>query len=157
VTTVQNAVRKSLDDVRRIAIELRPEALDDLGLASALAVLAERFAEQLGLDISDRISPDLPPLPEETELVVYRVAQEALTNVARHSASSRADLTVEHADGRLTLTVRDYGLGLPRHVTGGSGVRGMRERAALIGATIEIGTRRSGPGCEVRLEVPVQA
>jgi len=157
VTTVRNAVRKSLDDVRRIAIELRPEALDDLGLASALAVLAERFSERLGVDISDRISPDLPALPDETELVVYRVAQEALTNVARHSASSRADLTVEHARGRLTLTVRDYGLGLPRHVTGGSGVRGMRERATLIGATIEIGNRHPGPGCEVRLEVPLRA
>jgi len=157
VIMVQNAVRKSLEDVRRIAIELRPEALDDLGLASALAVLAERFAEHLGLDISDRIAPDLPALPEETELVVYRVAQEALTNVARHSASSRADLTVEHAHGRLILTVRDYGLGLPRHVTNGTGMRGMRERATLIGASIEIGTRRSGPGCEVRLEVPLEA
>jgi two-component system sensor histidine kinase UhpB len=157
VATVQNAVRKSLDDVRRIAIELRPEALDDLGLASALTVLAERFSEQLGLEISDRIAPDLPALPEETELVVYRVAQEALTNVARHSASSRADLTLEHADGRLILTVRDYGLGLPQHVTGGTGMRGMRERATLIGATIEIGTPRRGPGCEVQLEVPLQA
>jgi two-component system sensor histidine kinase UhpB len=157
VIMVQHAVRKSLDDVRRIAIELRPEALDDLGLANALAVLAERFAEQLGLEISDRIAPDLPPLPEETELVVYRVAQEALTNVARHSASSRADLTLEHTDSRLTLTVRDYGLGLPRHVTAGTGMRGMRERATLIGAALEVGTRRSGPGCEVRLEVPLEA
>jgi two-component system sensor histidine kinase UhpB len=157
VTMVQQAVRKSLDDVRRIAIELRPEALDDLGLASALAVLAERFSEQLGLEISDRIAPDLPPLPEETELVVYRVAQEALTNVARHSASSRVDLTLERADGHLTLTVRDYGLGLPGNFSDGTGMRGMRERATLIGATLEIDNRRSGPGCEVRLEVPVEA
>jgi two-component system sensor histidine kinase UhpB len=156
VSTVQHAVRKSLDDVRRIAIELRPEALDDLGLASALTVLAERFSEQLGLEISDRIAPDLPALPEETELVVYRVAQEALTNVARHSASSRADLTLEHADGQLILTVRDYGLGLPQNVAYGTGMRGMRERATLIGATIEIGTLRRGPGCEVRLEVPLE-
>jgi two-component system sensor histidine kinase UhpB len=156
VSTVQHAVRKSLDDVRRIAIELRPEALDDLGLASALTVLAERFSEQLGLEISDRIAPDLPALPEETELVVYRVAQEALTNVARHSASSRADLTLEHADGQLILTVRDYGLGLPQNVAYGTGMRGMRERATLIGATLEIGTLRRGPGCEVRLEVPLE-
>jgi two-component system, NarL family, sensor histidine kinase UhpB len=156
VSAVQDAVRKSLDDVRRIAIELRPEALDDLGLATALTVLTERFSEQLGLEISDRIAPDLPALPEETELVVYRVAQEALTNVARHSASSRVDLTLEHADGRLILTVRDYGLGLPQHVTAGTGMRGMRERATLIGATIEIGTRRRGSGCEVALEVPLE-
>jgi two-component system, NarL family, sensor histidine kinase UhpB len=66
------------------------------------------------------------------------------------------DLTLEHADGRLTLTVRDYGLGLPRDVIGGTGIRGMRERAALIGATLEIGMRRSGPGCEVHLEVPLE-
>jgi two-component system sensor histidine kinase UhpB len=156
VIVVQDAVRKSLDDVRRIAIELRPEALDDLGLATALTVLTERFSEQLGLEISDRIAPDLPALPEEAELVVYRVAQEALTNVARHSASSRVDLTLEHADGRLILTVRDYGLGLPQHVTDGTGMRGMRERATLIGATIEIGAHRGGPGCEVALEVPVE-
>jgi two-component system sensor histidine kinase UhpB len=157
VMMVQQAVRKSLDDVRRIAIELRPEALDDLGLASALAVLVERFAEQLGLEVSDRIAPDIPSLPEETELVVYRVAQEALTNVARHSASSRVDLTLEHDDGHLILVVRDYGLGLPSHEPAGTGVRGMRERAALIGANLEIGNRRSGPGCEVRLEVPLEA
>jgi two-component system, NarL family, sensor histidine kinase UhpB len=157
VSAVQSAVRKSLDDVRRIAIELRPEALDDLGLAAALAVLTERFCDQLGLEISDRIAPDLPALPEETELVVYRVAQEALTNVARHSASSRVDLTLEHEDGTLILTVRDYGLGLPQHVTDGAGMRGMRERATLIGATIDIGTRRSGSGCEVSLKVPLEA
>jgi two-component system sensor histidine kinase UhpB len=156
VNMVQHAVRKSLEDVRRIAIELRPEALADLGLTSALTLLAQRFTERLGLEISDRIAPDLPALPEETELVVYRVAQEALTNVARHSASSRVDVTLEHGDGRLTLTVRDYGLGLPRHVTDGTGIRGMRERAALIGASLEIGTRRSGSGCEVRLEVPLE-
>jgi two-component system sensor histidine kinase UhpB len=156
VMMVQQAVRKSLDDVRRIAIELRPEALDDLGLTSALAVLVERFSEQLGLEVSDRIAPELPSLPEETELVVYRVAQEALTNVARHSASSRVDLTLEHDVSRLILIVRDYGLGLPSHEPAGTGVRGMRERAALIGANLEIGNRRSGPGCEVRLEVPLK-
>src|SRR5207248_9821344 len=73
VLMVENAVRKSLEDVRRIAIELRPEALDDLGLASALAVLAQRFSEQLDLETSLRIAPDLPSLPAESELVVYRV------------------------------------------------------------------------------------
>jgi two-component system sensor histidine kinase UhpB len=66
------------------------------------------------------------------------------------------DLTLEHADGRLILTVRDYGLGLPPHVTDGTGMRGMRERATLIGGTIEIGMRRGGPGCEVVLEVPLE-
>jgi two-component system sensor histidine kinase UhpB len=155
VLAVQDAVRDTLEDVRRIAIELRPEALDDLGLASALAVLADRFSEQLGLEVSERITPELPALPPDIELVVYRVAQEALTNVARHSASSRAELTLECDRDRLLLTVRDHGLGLPPGNTPGTGMRGMRERATLIGASLEIRNRPCQPGCEVRLEVPL--
>jgi two-component system sensor histidine kinase UhpB len=155
ILVVRDAVRNSLEDVRRIAIELRPEALDHLGLVGALAVLAGRFSDQLGLEVSEHIAPDLPPLAAETELVVYRVAQEALTNVARHSASSRAELTLEHHRGRLILRVRDYGLGLPRRNAAGTGIRGMRERAALIGASLEVGNSLSGSGCEVRLEVPL--
>jgi two-component system sensor histidine kinase UhpB len=156
VMAVHDLVRDGLEDVRRIAIELRPEALDDLGLASALAVLGERFSEQLGLELSQRIVAELPPVPPDTELVVYRVAQEALTNVARHAGSTRADLTLGQDQGRLTLTVRDYGSGLPAHNIAGTGIRGMQERAALIGARLEIGNSRPGPGTEVRLLVPTE-
>jgi two-component system, NarL family, sensor histidine kinase UhpB len=157
VRAVQDAVRFSLEDVRRIAIELRPEALDDLGLTSALAVLAERLSQRFGLDVSERIAVEKPPLPVETELVVYRVAQEALTNVARHSGSSRAELTLEHDGGMLTLRVRDYGRGLGLRNVAGTGMRGMRERAALIGASLDIGNASPGPGCEVRLDAPLDA
>jgi two-component system sensor histidine kinase UhpB len=153
VVAIQDAVRDSLEDVRRIALELRPEALDDLGLASALAVLADRFSEQLGLEVSERIAPDLPALAPDVEVVVYRVAQEALTNAARHSASSRAELTLACERERLLLIVRDHGLGLPPGNTPGTGMRGMRERATLIGANLEIANRPCQPGCEVRLEV----
>ena len=155
VRAVQDAVRNSLEEVRRIALELRPEALDDLGLANSLAVLAERFSHQLGLEVALRISPELPALPAETELVAYRVAQEALTNIARHSASPRASLKLDHDPGQLVLTVRDYGLGLPRHNIAGAGIRGMRERAALIGAHLELANSTPGPGCQIRLEVPL--
>src|SRR5207248_2512624 len=148
---VQDAVRASLEDVRRIAVELRPEALDDLGLPSALAVLADRFSGQLGLDVSENIAYDLPALAPEVELVAYRVAQDPLTNVARHSASSRAEHTLEREDDRLLLIVRDHGRGLPPRNTPGTGMRSMRERAALIGARLEIRNRPSGSGCEVRL------
>jgi two-component system sensor histidine kinase UhpB len=134
---------------------LRPEALDDLGLASALAVLADRFAEQLGLEVSERIAHDLPTLSPDAELVVYRVAQEALTNVARHSASSRVDLTLDRDGDRLLLIVRDHGLGLAPGNTPGTGMRGMRERATLIGASLTIRNVPSEAGCEVRLEVSV--
>jgi two-component system sensor histidine kinase UhpB len=152
---VQDAVRTSLEDVRRIAIELRPEALDDLGLASALAVLAHRVSEQLDLEVSGYVPPDLPPLSCDVELVVYRVAQEALTNVARHSAGSHAELRLKHDRRCLILTVSDNGRGLPRRHTPGTGMRGMRERAALVGATLDIRNRHPGSGCEVRLEVPL--
>jgi two-component system sensor histidine kinase UhpB len=155
VMEAQTSVRASLEDVRRIAVDLRPEALDDLGLESALSVLCDRFAKRTGIDVSCEVSESLPDLSADAELVIYRVAQEALTNVARHSASSRAELTLEHHRGRLILRVRDYGLGLPRRNAAGTGIRGMRERAALIGASLEVGNSLSGSGCEVRLEVPL--
>ena len=110
---------------------------------------------QLDLDVAGYIAPDLPPLPAEVELVVYRVAQEVLTNVARHSASSRAELTLGQSGSLLILRVGDYGLGLPAGGIPGTGMRGMQERAALIGASLTIGNRRAGSGCEVRLEVPL--
>lgn len=156
VLVAQDAVRGGLEDVRRIAIELRPEALDDLGLASALAVLCERFAERSGLTVSQRIDGRLPELAPEVELVIYRVAQEALTNVARHSGSNRAELSLEVDGRRLTLTVRDDGRGLEPGQPPGSGIRGMRERAALIGAPLTVAGNGAGQGCVVRLDVPLE-
>ena len=129
---------RSLEDIRRIAIELRPEALDDLGLQSALAVLCERFGERFGLQIRQQLGQALPELSHEAELVVYRVAQEALTNVARHSGADVADLTLTPESGVLTLTVTDDGDGLPDGYEPGTGMRGMRERATLIGANLMI-------------------
>jgi two-component system sensor histidine kinase UhpB len=155
VTEAQDSVRASLEDVRRIGIELRPEALDDLGLESALAVLCDRFAQRSGLEVAYRVADPLPELSANAELVIYRVAQEALTNVARHSGSDRAELTLQPDDGRLVLTVRDEGRGLERGETDGSGIRGMRERAGLIGAAIEV--RDARPGTEVRLGVPIES
>jgi two-component system sensor histidine kinase UhpB len=156
LTAVQDVARASLEDVRRIAIELRPEALDDLGLESALAVLAERLSERLGLDVTLTMPRDLPELGREGELVVYRVAQEALTNVARHSGVDRAELTVAQQPGQLSLIVRDRGRGLPAASAPGTGMRGMQERAALIGAELQIRDRPEEAGCEVRLAVPLQ-
>jgi two-component system, NarL family, sensor histidine kinase UhpB len=154
VGEAQESVRASLEDVRRIGIELRPEALDDLGLESALAVLCNRFAQRSGLEVAYEVAEPLPELSSDAELVIYRVAQEALTNVARHSGTDRAELSLQPDDGRLVLTVRDEGQGLSDGKTDGSGIRGMRERAGLIGAAVEV--RDAGPGTEVCLQVPVQ-
>jgi two-component system sensor histidine kinase UhpB len=154
VREVENSVRAGIEDVRRIAIELRPEALEDLGLESALAVLCDRLAERSGLEVDCQIESRLPELSPDTELVLYRVAQEALTNVARHSGSEGAELSVQGDHGGVILTVRDRGRGLPADLVDGSGMRGMRERAALIGALLEI--RSADPGTEVRLQVPAE-
>ena len=154
VVHAQDGVRGSLEDVRRIAIELRPEALDDLGLASAIAVLCERFSQRSGLAVAQHIAEDLPDLDEQTELVIYRVAQEALTNVARHSGAARAELSLRpDGAGSVVMVVDDEGQGLAPGAASGAGIRGMRERAALIGGRLRIGSGPGGRGCEVSLTV----
>ena len=151
----QETARASLEDVRRISRELRPEALDDLGLASALVALTERFSQSAGLHVSRLIDRELPPLSEEAELVIYRVAQEALTNVARHAETDRAELALTSMNGDLVLSVTDEGCGFDPHHAEGGGLRGMRERAVLVGAQLAISRRHAG-GTEVRLNVPVR-
>jgi two-component system sensor histidine kinase UhpB len=152
LTEAQEAVRTSLEDVRRIALELRPEALDDLGLVSALAVLCERFAQRSGVTVTQHVDEELPTLDPESELVLYRVAQEALTNVARHSGTSRAELALRAREPGVVLTVSDAGHGLAVGAEPGTGIRGMRERAALIGARLELDSGPHG-GCQVTLAV----
>jgi two-component system sensor histidine kinase UhpB len=152
--TIQESVRVSLDDARRIALELRPEALDDLGLAAALLVLVDRFGGWADIEIEQRVDRDLPALSYEQELVVYRVAQEALTNVVRHADAHRAELSLTRNGSRLELRVRDDGRGLQGAPAAGGGVRGMRERALLVSAELNIAERAEG-GVEVALDVPI--
>jgi two-component system sensor histidine kinase UhpB len=139
--------------VRRIARRLRPEALDDLGLASALRVLGERVAEHTELQIDIHVQSGLPDFSGDAELVLYRVAQEALTNVARHAQAKRAEVRLGLTSGRPRLEVDDDGQGFPRQGLEGGGVRGMRERAVLIGATLRLGRSPLG-GTRVTLDLP---
>ena len=148
----QETAKASLDDVRRIARQLRPEALDDLGLVPALTALAATFAERTGLRVYRRLDEDLPPLAAEAELALFRVAQESLTNAARHSGSSRVELWLQSDDDDVLLRVRDHGQGVDG-TRPGSGIRGMRERALLIGGELTIETAVGG-GAEVRLRIP---
>jgi two-component system, NarL family, sensor histidine kinase UhpB len=150
----RETARASLDELRRIAQRLRPEALDELGLTSALAGFAERVAEQAGIRVERRLQRQLPPLDYEEELVLYRVAQEALTNVVRHSGSPEAELTLEAGDDEVLLRIGDRGRGLGSGEEGG-GIRGMYERALLIGAELSI-RERNGGGLEVLLRLPIE-
>lgn len=144
--------RETLDQVRSIVRGLRPEALDDLGLARAVRSLCDRVSGDETLRVDCRIDPQLPRLTPDAELVVYRVTQESLTNILRHSGTHEAIVELRPAGGGVTLTVRDAGTGFAPDADEGSGIRGMRERALLIGARLKM--TPASPGTEVRLEVP---
>jgi two-component system, NarL family, sensor histidine kinase UhpB len=151
----QEVVKTSLDDVRRLAQELRPEVLDHLGLASALENLANSFGQRSHLQVRKRLERDLPSLDPSAELVIYRIAQESLTNVARHAKANEVLLALERGNGSVILRIVDDGRGFaPDHVEGG-GLRGIRERALIVGGAAAI---KPGPGggVEVRLEVPAE-
>jgi two-component system, NarL family, sensor histidine kinase UhpB len=152
---VADVVRDSLDEVRRIARELRPEALDDLGLVNALIALCTRVDAQGGLVVRRDLPGKLPPLSQEVELVVYRIAQEALTNALRHSNARSASVSLKADAETLALQVADDGDGMPDQLPGGTaGIAGMRERALLVGGRLSIRSRPD-QGTEVRFTIPV--
>jgi two-component system sensor histidine kinase UhpB len=150
----QEAARGIGGELREIVRRLRPEALDDLGLPSALVALSERFSEQSSITVDRRFATGLPPLTAAGELAVYRIAQEALTNVAKHADANRSWLELRgHADA-VELVVSDDGHGFNGAMPG-NGIRGMRERAILVGAKLRMANTSSG-GAEVRLTVPAK-
>lgn len=152
---VQETTRTGLDEIRRIARRLRPGVLEDLGLHSALRALAAEFTTG-SLTVRHVIGPGLPPLGDAAELVVYRVAQEALTNAARHAGATDVEVHLSNRPGgSVRLLVRDDGKGIGR-AHEGAGIQGMRERALLVGAELAVGGGPHG-GTDVRLDVPVGA
>lgn len=150
---VQETTRGSLDEIRRIARRLRPGDLEQLGLISALKALTTEISGHSDLAVRRRFDPDLPELGEEAELVVYRVAQEAITNTARHAGARTLEVALTRADDGVRLRIRDDGRGLGT-AGEGAGIRGMRERALLVGAELVVGPGPRG-GTEVRLHVPI--
>jgi two-component system, NarL family, sensor histidine kinase UhpB len=147
---------RAVEDLRRISRELRPEALDDLGLVNAFIALCNRIADQSGITVERELPDRLPPHDPDLDLVIYRVAQEALTNVMRHSGASHAAVSLSVEGDRIVLVVSDNGSGIGdgAPTESKSGLAGMRERAMLVGGALEV---RSSPGrgTAVRLEVPL--
>jgi two-component system sensor histidine kinase UhpB len=146
--------RASIDEVRRIAQRLRPEPLEDLGLTGALLALSRRLREHSDLRIHTRIAEDLASQSPERELVVYRVAQEAMTNAIRHAHAASISIALQASSDCLTLSVRDDGRGMRGELREGGGMRGMRERTSLVGGSLHI-TSAPRAGTEVRLEIPL--
>lgn len=149
---VQETIRASLDEVRHVARRLRPGVLDDLGLFSAMNALATDFADASHTPVTRRFDHRLPALSSATELVLYRIAQESLTNIARHAGASEVELFLARERDHVLLCITDDGHGL-NGASEGAGIRGMRERALLIGAHLALDSPTAG-GTQVRLVVP---
>ncbi len=154
-TTVET--KETLEGVRRLARGLRPEVLDELGLVPALRNLCDRFESPDGLVVHRSLATDLPRLQDDAELVIYRVAQESLTNVVRHAHARHVNVSLSADGSEVGLSVRDDGIGIDAEHAAVSpgGIRGMRERAMLIGAKLELEALPAG-GTEVSLHVPRQ-
>jgi two-component system sensor histidine kinase UhpB len=150
---VQETTRNSLDEIRRIARRLRPGVLEELGLISALKALATEFSTS-EFTVHGSFDKDLPDLGSEMELVLYRVAQESLTNVVRHAGARHGHLTLRRCEDGVELRIGDDGRGVGQ-AREGAGIRGMRERAMLIGAVLTVGPAPGG-GTEVRLRAPMR-
>jgi signal transduction histidine kinase len=150
-------IEHEIANLRAIITELRPAALDELGLRTAIEALLERHREASGLQIDAELTLPGPSAgPErfepELETAVYRMAQEALTNVAKHAGAQRVRLVLAESDGELLLEIRDDGVGFDSKTrTDGFGLAGMRERAALAGGTLSVESGEQGTLVSARL------
>jgi signal transduction histidine kinase len=156
VARLRELVVATLQDVRRLAVELRPKVLDDFGLVPALERLTSGFAEHTGIAVDLEAGAIIDRLPPEVETAIYRIVQEALTNVVKHSHAQRVSVLVTRADGRIKAVIEDDGRGFDPESTGSDGVGliGMRERIELLDGLLAVeSSERSGT--TVAVEVPV--
>ena len=152
---VREQVVRTTRDVRRLAVELRPSALDDFGLVTALERLLTGFAEESGLiaDLESRLGDGR--LPGAVETTLYRIVQEALTNVAKHAEAKRVSIVLTRRADGISTVIEDDGRGFdPKAGGGGLGLVGMHERVALVGGRMTIESRK-GAGTTIHVEVPL--
>lgn len=157
VSEARELLEQAIAEVRLISRNLRPSELDDLGLHAALRTLTQEFQQRTGIAARFRPLAD-NSLPSEVEMAFYRIAQEALNNIEKHSGATRAELALAVADGRATLSIRDNGRGLSvtsrKGAKTGWGLRNMRERAALLGGSLSLEPIH-GKGTRLSVSIPV--
>ena len=150
---------QTITAVQRIASELRPGVLDQLGLFPALKHEAQQFQKRTGLVCTLELPPRQPELPAQVATAVFRIFQETLTNVARHAEATEVRVTFREEGGRVTLEVADNGRGLPADALGSPkalGLLGMKERAAVLGGDVQFQSA-AGRGTTVTLRLPLTA
>jgi signal transduction histidine kinase len=154
-------------DIRTISYLLHPPLLDEAGLSSALTWYVRGFSERSKINIDLQIPADFGRLSRDLETAVFRVVQECLTNIHRHSGSSVARISIAHSDGHVRVEVEDKGKGIPSQKrseiisspsgTPGVGIRGMRERLRQLGGTLEIHSNGEGKGTLITAYLPATA
>lgn len=154
IVAVQEEARAVIEEIGSLAWRIRPAILDHLGLASALTALTESLSGQGSARIETMLPPRLPPMGDEAELAIYRIAQEALTNAVRHSGATTIIVRMQSSETELVLQIADDGEALREAGPDGPGLRGMHERALLIGGLLNI-EANPGRGLRVKLTVPV--
>ena len=157
-------VQRCISETRTISHLLHPPLLDEAGFASAASWFVTGFSQRSGIPVTLDLPPNLPRLPNEVEIALFRVLQESLTNVHRHSESRSAEICLKAANGYITLEVRDHGRGIPQQrlqqmqvdgMQSGVGLAGMRERVRELGGTFEIRSDRAGTA--IRVSIPLAA
>jgi signal transduction histidine kinase len=169
-TTISDStalVNDMSSDIRTISYLLHPPLLDEAGLSSALTWYVRGFSERSKIDIDLQIPADFGRLSRDLETAIFRVVQECLTNIHRHSGSPVARISIAHSDGHVRIEVEDKGKGIPSQKRSeiisspsgipGVGIRGMRERLRQLGGTLEIHSNGEGKGTLIRVHLPSTA
>ena len=163
LTECSEILDKAIIETRTLSHLLHPPLLDEAGFASAASWFVNGFSQRSGIPIALEISPDLPRLSEAVEIALFRVLQESLTNVHRHSQATSAEIRVETDAEQITIEIRDRGRGVPQHILRqldgdgtnlGVGLAGMRERIHELGGTFSVTSDESGTA--VRASVPLE-
>jgi len=155
IVAVRALVLETLNGVRSLAVELRPKALDDFGLVPAIERLVSGIRERSGIAVDFEAGRLTERLPSEAETALYRIVQEALTNILKHADARRISVSLARRPGSVTAVVEDDGRGFdPEQRVEGHGLLGMRERIALVGGRLTV-EARPGAGTTIAVEVPL--